>query len=232
MNRFLPTRLSAALLAAALLGFGLTTAHAQAPADTAPPTVTDPAPPVTQPAPTPEPAPVMATPEAPAQEEQSTPAPAKRRNRFRIGPEVGLYLPTSSKTRSEFGSSALSLGIGLGSINKISKRGNTTLDLQVIYQSRNGNHMFLAPLGVGYRKALSQSGSTTPYLGATADIYFADLRSGNYNVHSGVRTGFGGSVLAGVNFSENGYFEARYLVVSRIKGFDLSGFNLTAGFRF
>lgn len=210
MNRFLPTRLSATLLAAALLGFGLTTAHAQTPTDTTPPTVTEPAP--------------------DPQQEQA--APAKRRNRFRIGPEVGLYLPTSSKTRSEFGSSALSLGIGLGSINKISKRGNTTLDLQVIYQSRNGNHMFLAPLGIGYRKAFSQNSSTTTYLGATADIYFADLRSGRYDVHSGVRTGFGGSVLAGVNFSENGYFEARYLIVSRIKGFDLSGVNLTAGYRF
>lgn len=210
MNRFLPTRHFAPLLAAALLGFGLTTAHAQAPAETTPPTVTAPDP----------------------QQEQAAPAPAKRRNRFHIGPEVGLYLPTSSKTRSEFGSSALSLGIGLGSINKISKRGNTTLDLQVIYQSRNGNHMFLAPLGVGYRKALSQNSSTTTYLGATADIYFADLRSGKYDVHSGVRTGFGGSVLAGVNFSESGYFEARYLIVSRIKGFDLSGVNLTAGYRF
>ncbi len=210
MNRFLPARLLAPLLAAALLGFGLTTAHAQTPADTTTPTVTAPEP----------------------QQEQTAPTPAKRRNRFRIGPEVGLYLPTSSKTRSEFGSSALSLGIGLGSINKISKRGNTTLDLQVIYQSRSGNHMFLAPLGIGYRKALSQNSATTTYLGATADIYFADIRSGRYDVHSGVRTGFGGSVLAGVNFSENGYFEARYLIVSRIKGFDLSGVNLTAGYRF
>jgi len=209
MNRFLPTRLSAALLAAALLGFGLTTAHAQTPADTTPPTVTE-----------------------PSQQEQATPLPAKRRNRFRIGPEVGLYLPTSSKARSEFGSSALSLGIGLGSINKISKRGQTTLDLQVIYQSKGDNHLFLAPLGVGYRKAISQNSSTTTYLGATADIYFIDLRSGRYDVHSGVRTAFGGSVLAGVNFSENGYFEARYLIVSRIKGFDLSGVNLTAGYRF
>ncbi len=225
MNRFPPARLFAALLATALLGFGLTTAHAQAPTDTIPPTVTQPAPPATEPAPTAEPAPEP-------QQEQATPTPAKRRNRFRIGPEVGLYLPTDSKTRSEFGSSALSLGIGLGSINKISKRGNTTLDLQVIYQSRNGNHMFLAPLGIGYRKAFSQNSSTTTYAGATLDLYFADLRSGRYNVHSGVRTAFGGSVLAGVNFSENGYFEARYLIVSRIKGFDLSGVNLTAGYRF
>ncbi len=227
MNRFLPARLCAGLFAAALLGFGLSAAHAQAPADTTPPaTMTEPVP-ATEPAP-----PVETTPETPTQPEQAAPAPAKRNNRFRIGPEIGLYLPTSSKTRSEFGSSALSLGIGLGSINKISTRGQTTLDLQVIYQSKDGNHMFLAPLGVGYRKAFSQNSSTTTYLGATADIYFADLRSGKYNVHSGVRTGFGGSVLAGVNFSENGYFEARYLIVSRIKGFDLSGVNLTAGYRF
>lgn len=225
MNRFLPTRLFASLLAAALLGGGIPAAHAQAPADTAPPTAATP-PPMTDPAPVVEPTP------APPEQTTPAPAPAPRRNRFRIGPEVGLYLPTSSKTRSEFGSSALSLGIGLGSINKISTRGQTTLDLQVIYQSRSDNHLFLAPLGVGYRKAFSQNSATTTYAGVTADLYFADLRSGKYDVHSGVRTAFGGSVLAGINFSESGYFEARYLIVSRIRGFDLSGVNLTAGYRF
>ncbi len=71
-----------------------------------------------------------------------------------------------------------------------------------------------------------------PITASTGDLELADLRSGDYNVHSGLRTGVGGSVLAGVNFGDSGYLEARYLVVSRIKSFDLSGFNLTAGYRF
>ena len=168
---------------------------------------------------------------APQQESQTTDQ-TKKKNRFRIGPEIGVFLPTSSQTRSQFGSSWVSLGVGLGSIGQVPKKGQTSLDLQVLYQSRGDNHAFLAPIGVGYRTALSQSGSVTTYVGVTGDIYLADLRSADYNVHSGLRTGFGGSVLLGVNSGESGFLEARYLAVSKIKGFDLSGLNLTAGYRF
>ncbi|MDQ2799616.1 MAG: hypothetical protein M3Y13_08250, partial [Armatimonadota bacterium] len=158
--------------------------------------------------------------------------PAKKSNRFQIGPEVGVYLPTSSKTRSEFGGSWLTIGLGLGSINQVRSQGQLAFDLQVLYQRKNGNHAFLAPLGVSYRKAVSQSGGNTVYVGAAADLYLADLRAQDYDVHSGLRTGFGGSVLAGVNFGDSAFLEARYLAVSRIKGFDLSGLDLTAGYRF
>ena len=185
-----------------------------APADTTPPVVTT--------------TPTETTPDAGT---PPTPAP-KKRNRFRIGPEVGVYLPTSSKARDQFGSTWLTVGLGLGSIGRITSQGQTSFDLQVLYQSRNGNHAFLAPLGIGYRTAVSQSGTTTVYVGATADLMLADLRSGDYNVHSGLRTGFGGSVLAGINFGDSGYLEARYLAVSKIKDFDLSGLNVTAGYRF
>lgn len=156
----------------------------------------------------------------------------KKRPRFRIGPEVGVYLPTSSKARSEFGSTWLTVGLGIGSIGRVTPKGQTSFDLQILYQSRHGNHAFLAPVGIGYRTAVSQSGGATVYVGATADLYLADLRSGVYNVHSGLRTGFGGSGLVGVNFGDSGFLEARYLGVSRIKGFDLSGLNVTAGYRF
>jgi len=186
----------------------------------------------TPPAPTTVIAPAPQAETAPQLESQTATDQTKKKNRFRIGPEVGVYLPTSSQTRSQFGSSWVSLGVGFGSIGKVPKTGQTSLDLQVLYQTRGDNHAFLAPIGIGYRTALSQSGSLTTYVGATGDIYLADLRSADYNVHSGLRTGFGGSVLVGINSGESGFLEARYLAVSKIKGFDLSGLNLTAGYRF
>jgi len=212
-------------------------ARAQAPADTAPPAATT-APPATTTPPA-----DTATPPAAASPPDAAPAPAppandpassspKKRSRFRIGPEIGVYLPTSSKARSQFGNTWLTVGLGIGSIGRVTPQGQTSLDLQILYQSKNGNHAFLAPIGVGYRLALSQNSQSTPYVGATADVYFADLRSGDYDVHSGIRTGFGGSALAGINFGDSGFLEARYLVVSRIKGFDLSGLDVTAGYRF
>ncbi len=195
-----------------------------------PPATTAPAPVDATPVnPTPSTAPQSTAPETPP----AAPEPAsKKSNRFRIGPEVGVYFLTSSKARSQFGNSAISLGLGLGSIAQASTRGRIALDLQVQYQTRNGNHMFLAPLGVAYRKALNQGGPNVAYVGATVDLDFVDIRSADYNVHSGVRTAFGASPLIGVSFGDSGFLEARYLYVSRIKGFDLSGLNLSAGYRF
>ena len=194
-------------------------------------TDTPPAPPVvTAPADTTTPAPAETTHPAGATAPQAQ--PPKKRPRFRIGPELGVYLPTSSKTRDQFGSTWVTLGLGLGSIGQITSKGQTSFDLQILYQTKDDNHVFLAPLGVGYRTAISQNGPETTYVGITADLYLADLRSADYNVHSGIRTGGGGSVLLGENFGDSGYLEARYLYVSGIKGFDLSGLNLTAGYRF
>ena len=158
--------------------------------------------------------------------------PAHKRSRFRVGPEAGVYLPQSDKVRREFGSTWYTLGLGIGSIDRITTKGQTTFDLQFLYQKKDDNHAFLAPVGIGYRRAFSENAASTAYYGVTGDLYLADLRSGQENVHSGLRTGFGGSALVGVNFGDSGYLEARYLFVSRIKGFDLSGLNVTAGYRF
>jgi len=205
-------------------------ARAQAPMDTPPvPPVTTPAPPTTTTDPN-----APASPDTTAAPDGNNPASSspKRRARFRIGPEIGVYLPTSAKARDQFGSTWLTLGLGIGSIGRITPQGQTSFDLQVLYQTKNGNHAFLAPVGIGYRVAVSQSGQNTLYVGATADLLLADLRSGDYDVHSGLRTGFGGSALVGANFGDSGFLEARYLAVTSIKGFDLSGLNVTAGYRF
>ena len=202
----------------------------------APPATVTPAPTDTPPAPV-DAVPVNPTPstapQSTAPDTTAPPAPEhKKSNRFRIGPEVGVYFLTSGKARSQFGNSAISLGLGLGSIAQASTRGRVALDLQVQYQTRSGNHMFLAPLGVAYRRALNEGGPNVAYVGVTADLDFVDIRSADYNVHSGVRTAFGASPLVGVSFGDSGFLEARYLYVSRIKGFDLSGLNLSAGYRF
>ena len=190
--------------------------------DTTTPSTTAPTTPAVEAAP----APNTPTPNPPA------PEPPKQKKRFQLGPEIGVFLPTSSKTRSEFGSAWYSVGIGFGTINQVGPQGQIGFDLQILYQTRDNGHAFVAPVGVSYRKAVSQSGGNTVYVGLTGDLYLADLRSPTYDVHSGLRTGVGGSALAGVNFGKSGYLEARYLLVSRIKSFDLSGLNLTAGYRF
>ncbi|MGI4788723.1 MAG: hypothetical protein ACRYFS_07715 [Janthinobacterium lividum] len=203
-------------------------AMAQTPADAPPTPPATPAPANTNPTPSTAPESTASPTPAPA---SSQPTP-KKSNRFRIGPEVGVFFLSSGKARNEFGNSAVSLGLGLGSISQASTQGRLALDLQIQYQTRDGNHLFLAPLGVAYRKALNQGGPNVAYVGLTADLDFVDIRAGDYNVHSGVRTAFGASPLVGVSFGDSGFLEARYLYVSGVKGFDLSGLNLSAGFRF
>ncbi len=209
------------LLAAALALFLALPLAAQTPAD---PSTANPAPST-----------APATPSTTTAPDTTAPDPqpeAKRKSRFRIGPEVGVFFLTSGKARSQFGNSAVSLGLGLGSIAQASTQGRLALDLQVQYQTKNGNHLFVAPLGVAYRKALNEGTANVTYVGATADLDIVDIRSGDFDVHSGLRTAFGASPLVGVSFGDSGFVEARYLYVSRVKGFDLSGLNLSAGYRF
>lgn len=155
-------------------------------------------------------------------------------NRFRLGPEVGVYLPTNSRTRDRFGAAWLSLGLGFGPITGVTSKGQLGFDLSLNYQQHEGNRVFLLPLGLGYRVALTQNpeSKTVPYAGVTGDVYLADVRSIPDNIHSGIRAGGGGSVLLGVNFGESGNLEARYQFVSHIQSFDFSGLSLRAGYRF
>lgn len=172
------------------------------------------------PAPVPDPAP---------SEPPSDPAP--RRGRFRIGPQVGFFLPTAGKTRNRFGDSWFSFGVGFGPVEQAKSQGRFGVDLNFYSETSGDNRAFFAPLGLSYRRALSQ-GNLTPYVGASVNVVFADLRSREDNVTSGFRAGGGGSVFLGATFNDNGFFEARYLAVSKIRGFDLSGLDLTAGIRF
>lgn len=160
------------------------------------------------------------------------PSPPQRSSRFRIGPAIGVYLPSSSKTRNRFGDTWVGIGIGLGSINPVSTHGAVTLDANLFYHGRDGNHAFFFPVGVGYRIALSPSTSVIPYAGVSADVNFADITSNPDNVHNSFTVGGGGSAFVGVNFGDRAFVEARYLALSKASGFDLSGLSLSAGYRF
>ena len=171
---------------------------------------------------------------------QTAPPPAKgsRYRQFSIGPELGLFLPTDSKTRNRFGDSWFSIGIGIGDIIPPRRGGDLSLDLNVISQAGDNRHAYLIPVGVQYRQALNRSqtvgaaSSVVPYIGVSADVVFADVRSPVDDAHSGLRTTGGGSVFVGTSLSTRAFVEARYLAVGSTEHFNLSGFDLSAGFRF
>ncbi len=237
----LRTRAAALLGAAALLAFALPAAHAQAtPAQATPaPDPNAPAtPPVTAPDTT---APVTPAPDTTAPPADATPATPQAvpdnsgpppDNRFRIGPAVGLYLPTSSKTRDRFGNDWVSFGIGLGAINAISTKGTVGFDASIFYHGRDSNHAFFLPIGVSYRIALASGTNVVPYVGVSADLDLTDITSNPDNVHNSFNVGGGGSGFAGLNFGDSAFIEARYYGLSKANGFDLSGLSLSTGYRF
>ena len=205
------TLTGALLLTSALL---LPGAHAQmAPPPPAPPTDPTPAPPAAPPIVTsaPDPTtpatpapPVATTPTAAPPAPPTPPSDDDHKSRFRIGPTIGFFLPSDSKTRDRFGSSWFSLGLGLGPVSGVTNRGAIGFDINLLYQKHDDNHALIVPIGVGYRVALVNTTNadgtkvkTVPYAGLTADYYLVNFKSNPENVNGTFGAG-GGSAILGV----------------------------------
>ncbi|MES2462463.1 MAG: hypothetical protein V4671_17920 [Armatimonadota bacterium] len=162
--------------------------------------------------------------------------PEARPKRLRFGPQVGVYIPTDARTRDRFGTSWSNVGFGIGNISDIHRNRRLALDISFISNSRGSrgdSKVFLAPIGLAYSIGLgNQARSTAAYTGISANLVIASLRSDSDNLPSRTSVTGGASVFLGNRFSDTGYIEARYNAVGKIRGFDLSGINLTAGLRF
>lgn len=185
---------------------------------------------------------------------QNPPPPAepapKPRPHLYLGPDIGVFIPTSGRTRNAFGGSWFDFGLGLGPIAHLSENGRFAPDLHFITQAANGNRMFFGLVGVEYRRPFGvrfphpeqQGGGGAepvlhrpdwvPYVGASADLMVGQLRDVSVGEHSVVHSGGSGSLFIGINFRDHAFFEARYREDTVIETFDLSGFSLNAGYRF
>lgn len=223
----------AALTGALLLSTALFLPGARAQTPPPPPAAPADAPAMTPAETTPATTPAEAAPEAAP--EASTPADdsSKKDNRFRIGPTIGFFLPSDSKTRDRFGSSWFALGLGIGPVSGVTSKGTVGFDINLLYQQHDGNHALIVPIGVGYRVALTKdtTAKSIPYAGITADYYIVNFKSNPENINGTYGAG-GGSALLGINFGNTANVEARYQFASKTRGFDFSGLNLTAGYRF
>ncbi len=148
-----------------------------------------------------------------------------------IGPEVGIFFPTSSKTQKAYGDSWTSIGIGLGSAYQANVNGSFSPFFTILYNTHDGNRAFVLPIGVAYEKSLTNS-PDSGYYGADLVAVGADQRAVGYGVHSGFRFGEGIRPLIGYEFGKQAYVQGSYLFSSSIKGFDFSGATIEAGLRF
>lgn len=221
-SRCVPGRIAAG--AAVWIACGLATA-AFAETDAAPNPATD----------APEPA---ATAPAPSGTSESAPLPpdttAQTRPRLRFGPQIGLYMPISNKTRDRFGSTWILLGLGFGNVSDLHQNHRVALDISVLANSRSGENALFVPIGLSYSMALTRSadGKSLGYAGLSADAVVAHLRSKEDNLSSTTSLTGGAGAFIGTRFGESGYVEARYNAIAPTHGFDLSGVTLMTGLRF
>ena len=95
------------------------------------------------------------------------------------------------------------------------------------------SEVLLAPIGLVYRKSVSEERKVRPYVGVSANLLLANLRSDLQidPIKSGFRSGGGGSLFGGVTVGKRFYIEGRYYSFSKIRGFDFSGTNIAIGWR-
>ncbi|MCW2743416.1 MAG: hypothetical protein JWR45_3838 [Blastococcus sp.] len=165
-------------------------------------------------------------------EETSPEKPRKRR--FQLGPKLGLFRLSNARSRNRFGGTDSSIGIGLTPIRQPSTKGELGLDFKLFYLKQNTNRAIWAPIGVGYRKGFSASETATlrPYIGASLNIVPANIKVLADGINTRLKMGLGSSAFAGIVFRDKLSLEARYIAITKISGFDLSGASLSASIRF
>lgn len=160
------------------------------------------------------------------------------------GLNVGTYLPASTRVRDQFGGNWFSFSPGLGPVlpPPIPMR---LFDFTLATQRRSragfNNRAFLAIVAPQYQWPLftvpPQEGESLrlptflPYAGVSVGGAYANLRSEGLGVNG---SGFApaGSLYVGTAIGLGAFAEARWRTVGKIRGFDLSGLELGAGFRF
>jgi hypothetical protein len=166
-----------------------------------------------------------------------------------LGPDAGVYLPSNARTRDRFGSTWFDIGPGFGSVDIARDNGRFSPDIHILGKANEGNSALFVMLGAEYRRALlpthSQRGDKQtadkkplplpawiPYTGGSLNLMVGDLISDQDNIGSGIRNGAAASAFIGITYKNRGYVEARYIGTTTVKGFDLSGWSLSAGVRF
>ncbi|MDR3709110.1 MAG: hypothetical protein P4L33_12485 [Capsulimonadaceae bacterium] len=174
----------------------------------------------------------IVVPAAPAPATETPVVRSSGSRRLRVGPELGLFVPTRNLVRNRFGTNWFSFGVGLGQYTTAPETGQWTFDISLLSNASGGNAAYLLPLGAEYRLGLAANRSAVPYVAAEGDYVPSDVRSQTDNVNWGIRSAWGGALLAGIDFGSDARIEAGYRWISDIIGYNFSGAVISAGFRF
>jgi hypothetical protein len=159
------------------------------------------------------------------------PSPPAHHREFLFGPEVSVFFPTSAKTADTYGKTWTSIGVGIGSTIHANMRGAFSPFIDVLYNSHDNNQALLIPLGISYRKSLT-NGPIAPFVGIQGFVEPVAQSAPEYHLKYGTSVTGGGRVAAGVQFTKYFYIEAAYLESASVRGYDFSGTQIETGLRF
>ena len=150
---------------------------------------------------------------------------------FRPGVEIGYFRFTSSATSNTFGGNGISISPAFGPIRAATKSGTVRPDFSFNLSRSNGNTLVFLPIGARYVVGLSDK-TNQPYVGASLNIAPAYTKIEALSQGGKFQVAGGGSIFTGYNFGNRFNIEARYFALSKVRGFDLSHFEIAAGARF
>jgi len=141
---------------------------------------------------------------------------------FRL--KIGGYFPTSGNTKSDFGKNLVAGGLSYRPLKLI------PLDLYTDYTeaSKNGNKLQIFDFGVSTRHSLLPISLPIggPYIEGGLGYYNVKVGGG------GTKSRIGGKVALGYESPIGIFGEAEYDIITKVNGYDPSGYRLNIGYRF
>jgi hypothetical protein len=158
----------------------------------------------------------------------------KKKGGMYFGVKGGLYLPTDGEIRDIFGSTIFVFGISFDDFTKQADKWRLTADFDFITGSKDGNKFFAAPITASLGRVFGKPEDTTrPYVrfgvgGAYFD--YSITRPSTGERFSTKRFGFSADAEVGVFLGERVRLSAKYVLLSEVDDFNLSGLQFTATF--
>ncbi|MCW5938369.1 MAG: hypothetical protein KF884_07540 [Fimbriimonadaceae bacterium] len=146
-----------------------------------------------------------------------------------LGPEVGVFFPTSSKLKDRLGDSWFSFGFGRSTAVPGGKT-RTAVDWTGFSKSSGGNKVFMGAVTFGAVLPLGETTSeVVPYVAGRAGLSYIDYA---INVtpaqrEGGKRLGYNANAEIGVNIGKRVNLAVRYDVFPQYDGFRFDGLSIT-----
>ena len=165
------------------------------------------------------------------QETEPEKKPARRKFHLIIGPEYNAFRPMSAKAANRFGQRWGGVGISFDKIVPAKNGLTFDTDANFLIGQSGKNRVYLMPLQLGGRQSW-QIRKNSYYLGLLGGYCGVNLRADPEGVKAGWRFAPAFSTVAGLTLNNRAHLEYRYYRTNPVRGFNMSGTNLSLGMRF